>query len=156
MSHSTDTIWADDFWVGAIECDESGDMRGEGSRRGTKQEEQRAFPKNSIVVTYWGDEAFCTRLYDLIRSLGPGQSNQHDDGILDDMERVWREIWEPIVAPTGILELRPIMAELYDYYVFMGEVSKVYDACTGGKISYPNTKAEAVIAVIGEYYAETQ
>ena len=82
--------------------------------------------------------------------------DQHDAIPPEDIERVWREVWEPIVAPTGILELRAVMAELYDYYVFMYEVSKVYDACTGGRVSKPNTKADAVIAVIGDYYAETQ
>ena len=154
MGH--DDIWADDFWIGAIECDENGVMGGEGSRRGTKEAERRYFPKNGITVNYWGDEAFCTKVYDLVRSLGPGQSDQHDAIPPEDIEQVWREVWEPIVAPTGILELQPVMAELYDYHVLMSEVSKVYDACTGGKISKPNTKAEAVIAVIGDYYAETQ
>jgi len=82
--------------------------------------------------------------------------DQHDAIPPEYIEQVWREVWEPIVAPKGVLELQPIMAELYDYYVFMGEVSKVYDACTGGRISKPNTKAEAVIAVIGDFYAETE
>ena len=80
----------------------------------------------------------------------------HDAIPPEYIERVWSEVWGPIVAPKGVLELRSIMAELYDYHVLMSEVSKVYDACTGGKISKPNTKAEAVIVVIGDYYAETQ
>ena len=59
-------IWADDFWVGVIKCDENGNMRGEGSRRGFKQELQQ----NSIVVSYCGDAAFEARVYDMVRSLG--------------------------------------------------------------------------------------
>ena len=64
------TIWAEDFWIGTIECDEHGAVSGEGSRKVTTQEEQRGLLRNRIVVSYQGDRAFCGKVNDMVRSLG--------------------------------------------------------------------------------------
>ena len=64
------TIWAEDFWIGAIECDGHGVVSGEGSRKVTTREERRGLLRNRIVVSYQGDAAFEARVYDMVRSLG--------------------------------------------------------------------------------------
>jgi hypothetical protein len=55
--------------------------------------------------------------------------------------------WEPIVRPGDEWNLEQIKLELSDYRVIITEVSRVYDDLTHGRISKPNTAAEAVIAV---------
>ena len=46
-------------------------------------------------------------------------------------------------------------AERSDIKMIIGEVSKVYDHITGGRISYPHTLAEVVTAAADEYAART-
>lgn len=71
----------------------------------------------------------------------------------DEVKRVWHEFWQPLVTSetTHVASLDQIQRELYDYFVMMGEVSKVYDAVTGGRVSKPNTCAEAVISEFDDY-----
>lgn len=61
---------------------------------------------------------------------------------------MWKDFWEPIVAPEGKLDLEQVKKELYDYRQMMKNVSGVYEHVTGGKISKPNTHA---LHVISEY-----
>lgn len=80
-----------------------------------------------------------------------------DKGALyDEVERVWREFWFPVVTrrthlPGPYLDLDQIKRELYDYYNFMDEAARVYDAVTDGRISKVNTKASEVIREFEEY-----
>lgn len=68
---------------------------------------------------------------------------------------VWESFWKRICAnPDGSLNLEAIQKELFDFHTVMEEVSKVYDAVTGGKISKVNTKAEHVITAAEEHYHE--
>ena len=62
-----------------------------------------------------------------------------------DVEREWKDFWEPIVTLDGQLDLEQVKKELYDYRVVMREVSKVYYHITGGKFSKPNTDHQYII-----------
>ena len=61
--------------------------------------------------------------------------------------RVFQEFWEPLlVGSDGTVHLGLVMHELYDYHQLLENTAKVYDHITGGRISKPNTVAEAVIS----------
>ena len=64
---------------------------------------------------------------------------------MDEVEKVYRQFWKPIVAKFGFVNMRQVKRELFDYYNFMEETAKVYDHVTGGRISKVNTCADAVI-----------
>jgi hypothetical protein len=59
------------------------------------------------------------------------------------------EFWSKFVYPEGA-KATDIQNELMDYHEMLGEVDKVYDHITCGRISKPNTKASSVIAVANE------
>jgi hypothetical protein len=65
-----------------------------------------------------------------------------DDG---DVERVWKEFWEEIVCPNGILDLEQVKKELYDFRMMMTEAGKAYYHVTGGRLSKPNTASYHII-----------
>ncbi len=89
------------------------------------------------------------------------------EGVTDeDVQRVWEEFWIPTLfenpeegrrVQQGILEvkLEQIKKELYDYWVLLEEVPKVYETVTGGRISKPNTCSGAVIAEFEDYLTRT-
>lgn len=62
-----------------------------------------------------------------------------------DVERDFREFWKPILYERGRLNLAQLKKELFDYHQIMQNVAKVYDHITCGRISKPNTTAQAVI-----------
>jgi hypothetical protein len=72
-----------------------------------------------------------------------------------EVEQIFDEFWRDIVMPNGVLDLDQVKRELFDYHMILGEVPKVYDAVTGGRISKPNTVADAVIGEF-ESYLERQ
>ena len=75
----------------------------------------------------------------------------------EDHEKTFREFWKPVVCnDDGTLNEDKVMRELHDYANFMDNVSKVYCHITNGKISKPNTLAEAVIAEADDSYAELE
>lgn len=59
------------------------------------------------------------------------------------------EFWTKFVYPEGA-KPADIQAELVDYHYILGEVGKVYDYITCGRVSKPNTAASSVIAVADE------
>lgn len=63
------------------------------------------------------------------------------------LEEVWYTFWKDIVAPNGVLDLEQVKRELYDFWVVMQQVPKVYDHVTGGKVSKIMTDPDAVIAL---------
>ena len=63
----------------------------------------------------------------------------------EDIEREWKEFWEPIVCPNGVLDLEQVKKELFDFRVIMQNVSRVYDHVTGGRISKVTTDSQHVI-----------
>jgi len=67
-----------------------------------------------------------------------------------EVQKVFKEFWQDIVMPDGEWDLEQVKRELYDYAQFMEETSKVYDHITMGRVSKPNTTAEAVIAEADE------
>lgn len=72
------------------------------------------------------------------------EGTRHPD---PEVEEVWRDFWQDLVAPLGRLDEDLVKAELFDYRIVMQEVTKVYDELTCGRISKPNT---AAVHVIGE------
>ena len=69
-----------------------------------------------------------------------------------DYIETWEKFWKPLcVKPDGTLNLDQIQRELHDFHCVMGNVSKVYDHITGGKMSKPNYDADTVIAVYEDH-----
>ena len=65
---------------------------------------------------------------------------------MEDYEQDFEDFWKSIVCnPDGSINLDQIKKELYDWHNVMGEVSKVYDHVSGGKISKVTTMAQHVI-----------
>lgn len=71
----------------------------------------------------------------------------------DEVEKVWREFWEPIVIKDSQLDLEQIKKELYDFYCAMQEVPRVYCHITGNNLSKITYKAEVVIDAADDHYA---
>ena len=72
-----------------------------------------------------------------------------------EVEADFNEFWKDLVCkPDGTLDPEKVKRELFDFHVVMGEVQKVYDNLTGGKISKPNTRAEVVIETVEEHFSE--
>lgn len=69
----------------------------------------------------------------------------------NNYEEIYNSLFKDIVEnPDGTLNKDQVMRELSDYSVFLEQVSKVYCEITEGRISKPNTLAEAVISVKDE------
>jgi len=63
-----------------------------------------------------------------------------------EIERVWEDFWKELLCgESGKVDMQKVKADLYDYHFILGEVSKVYDHVSGGRISKPNTHADAVL-----------
>ncbi len=60
------------------------------------------------------------------------------------------ELWTNWVYPEGA-NPEDIQNELMDYHELMDRVSVVYDHVTGGRVSKPETTAEAVIEVVNSH-----
>ncbi len=66
----------------------------------------------------------------------------------NDIEQIWNKVWKPIlVKEDGKIDIEQVKKELFDYYVIIGEMSKVYNSVTNGQVSKPNTAADVVIAM---------
>lgn len=61
------------------------------------------------------------------------------------IDDVYNDFWKDIVEVDGELDKEQIKRELFDYYVAIREVGKVYDELTMGAFTKPNTAAEYVI-----------
>ena len=72
---------------------------------------------------------------------------------MDEVEKVYRQFWKPLVAKFGFIDMSQVKKELFDYYNILENASVVYDHITGGRISKPNTCSSAVIS---EYEARVQ
>lgn len=71
---------------------------------------------------------------------------------LDEIEEVYERFWKPILERDGEIDIQKLKKELFDFKMIMRNVSIVYDEITGGKISYPDTNAEAVIDAAEDHY----
>lgn len=68
-----------------------------------------------------------------------------------EYEQTYAEHWRELVeGPDGELNRDQVMRELHDYWVVMGEVSRVYSEVTAGRFSKPNTAADCIAATVGE------
>ncbi|MDD5589172.1 MAG: hypothetical protein PHP92_03910 [Candidatus Nanoarchaeia archaeon] len=65
---------------------------------------------------------------------------------MKEYEKVYKDFWKGIIERNGKINLIQIKKELYDYYMAMHEVSKVYCAITDNHISKITTKSCCVIA----------
>lgn len=57
----------------------------------------------------------------------------------------WKSFWVQRVWRGKEPTLAQIQVELSDYHAMMGDVATVYSEVTGGRVSYSNTRAYAVI-----------
>lgn len=72
-------------------------------------------------------------------------------------EEVFEEFWRPLVCDaSGDLDPDKVKRELFDYWVCLQEVPKVYDEVTGGRYSKPTTMACFVIEAAYDRFAAAQ
>jgi len=64
---------------------------------------------------------------------------------MNKVDEVYEEFWKVIIEPNGEIDFDQVKRELYDYYIAMQEVSKVYFEITDGKFSKPNTLAQYIL-----------
>jgi hypothetical protein len=70
-----------------------------------------------------------------------------------DYMRTWYEFWVPALG-SGPVDLDKVMRKLHDYAIVLTEVSQVYSALTGDRITKPNSAAYTVIEAVGERHDE--
>ncbi len=93
---------------------------------------------------------------------------------IKDYEQDWQNFWEPIMSvahqqavdeddyymqETALIsraELEQIKKELSDYHDLMTEAGSVYYEITEGRVSKPNTTADAVLSVYEDMRQEYQ
>lgn len=74
-----------------------------------------------------------------------------------EVEETFEEFWRDIVTNAdGTLDVDQVKRELHDYRTLLREVPRVYQRVTGGRISKPNTHADAVIGIVDELEAERE
>lgn len=66
-------------------------------------------------------------------------------------EDVYQEFWAGLVEVDGVVDVEQVKKELYDFYVLMCEVPKVYMHVSGSRVSKPNTMAFEVISLSDEH-----
>lgn len=71
-----------------------------------------------------------------------------------EVERVYREFWAPIVEADGRLDIEQVKRELYDFWQAMQMVPKVYCHITGNRVSKILTDSNVVCSLADEYYAQ--
>jgi hypothetical protein len=74
-----------------------------------------------------------------------------DEDTVENFEHFWKGL---VCDKRGRLLKKQVMRELHDYSLLMDAASKVYDEVTGGKVSKPNTRASAVIALANDFNNE--
>jgi hypothetical protein len=74
-------------------------------------------------------------------------ASRRQSSVSDDVQETFEDFWADIVCPSGLWDYEQIKRELHDYRMLLREVPKVYYHVSGGRISKPNTVADAVIGV---------
>lgn len=70
---------------------------------------------------------------------------------MQSIEQNYNEIWKAVVEnPDGSLNKEQIIKELADFSMLIDNLSKIYDYISGGLVSKPNTRPEAVIQLFEE------
>ena len=67
----------------------------------------------------------------------------------EEVERVWREYWAPILKDGGIDRLK---GELYDAWWLVNEARQVYHHATCGLSDDLTASAEGIIAIHNRYW----
>lgn len=73
---------------------------------------------------------------------------------MNDYKEIYQNNWKTIIEnEDGTLNKDQVMRELSDYAFLLDQVSKVYSEVTGGTLSKTSYKAETVINLFYEKYA---
>ena len=64
---------------------------------------------------------------------------------------IYRARWQTHVETDGQLDVVKVARELADFAFLLDQVPKVYMHVTGGKLSYPNYRADQVIQVARDH-----
>lgn len=75
---------------------------------------------------------------------GGAPGSPQSDGV--KAETPLPEVFAHVVRPDGSIDPELVARELHDYEMLLDFVPKVYQHVTGGRVSKPNTRPEAVIA----------
>lgn len=71
-----------------------------------------------------------------------------------DVDNNWRDVydtfWKNVVETDGQLDIEKVARELHDYKMLLDQVPLVYKHITGGLLSKPHYRADAVIEVAEE------
>lgn len=99
---------------------------------------------------------YTQKMHDSVRKETKGKHNIVTD-LLDEIDRLQslidsEDFWTNEVYPNGVMP-QQVQNELSDYHAIIGEVAKVYDTITGGRISKPNTRADDVISETEDHYS---
>lgn len=73
---------------------------------------------------------------------------------MTEYEKDYEEFWKDVVESNGVLDIDKVKRELFDYHFVMKNVSEVYMAVTGGKLSKPNYYAETIITEFEDYVVQ--
>ena len=68
-----------------------------------------------------------------------------------DVNREWEAYWCALLAPNGALDVERVKREMYAFGMLADDVSKVYMAVTGDKVSKPGTDPDVVIGLAKEH-----
>lgn len=72
-----------------------------------------------------------------------------------DIEQIYQDFWKDIICDAdGNINVEQLKKELYDFYVMIQEVPKVYYAVTGGILSKCLYSAETVLDYFREKYED--
>jgi hypothetical protein len=66
---------------------------------------------------------------------------------MQDYEKEYEDFWKEIVEKDGVINIDQVKRELSDFSKVIGNVAKVYDHITSGRVSKPLTDSDAVIAL---------
>ena len=86
----------------------------------------------------------------------PAADGAHDSYLREppsreDVERVWREFWVPLLRDEGRVSLARLKGELYDCHHLIMAAPRVYRHVTGGLLEDPTASAEAVTALADQH-----
>ena len=73
-----------------------------------------------------------------------------------DVNREWEAYWCALLAPNGALDVERVKREMYAFGMLADDVSKVYMAVTGDKVSKPGTDPDVVIGLAKERFVEAE
>lgn len=68
------------------------------------------------------------------------------------VDQVYDDFWKNIIENDHGIDIVQMKKELYDFWMMIQEVPKVYDHVTGGQVSKPLTSADVVNSLADEYY----